>query len=1023
MPEEQAPPVVAVVVAYDPGRWFEECLEALGAQDYPNLDVLVVDAASHEELTARVAAVLPRAFILRRNESDGFSAAANEALLAVEGASHLLICHDDVAPAPDAVRCMVGQAYRSNAGIVGPKLVEWDAPDHLLEVGIGVDRFGVAVERVEPGELDQGQHDEVREVFAVPGGCILVRADLFRALGGFDPDIELFGEDVDLCWRAQVAGARVVVAPAARVRHAQTARSGSRTVGDVALLRRRHELRAVLKDYGWPRRLLVGLDLAAGSMAESFVAYLRGDRDRAKRVRDAWWWNWRHRRSRRTASRALAKVRQQPDHVVARMLSRGDRRSALEARPAGAVGPVGTAGPAVGTLFGEEDEPRPARAGSSRSAQLPPPRLGWVVTGLIVVVVFGVRNLLAGHLPLVGQLMPFPAPSVLLREFFGGWQDAGWQSPGPAPPAFGLVGLAGAILLGSSAQAEKLLLLGPIVVGAVGMHRLLRPVGSSRARLAGTIAYLGLPLVWNGIAAGDLQALVTFAGMPFVMSRVCRATRLAPFASPQDASGWRAIVADVVPFGLLLSLMAALSPPSVVAVAALSLGIVLGSVAAGHASAVWRALGVTAGALVVAFLCCFPWSLTFVQAGARWSILAGAVSSRGITGGVSGLLRLAAGPIGGGWLGWGIPLGASFALFVARDARLDWATRWWVAAVVAVAVAYAGAQGWLGAGGGATLVLLAPAACCLAGAVGLGVAAFELDLARSRFGWRQNLSVGAALCLVAGLFPVLVSSVDGRSSLPSVGYDQILAWTAPEHAAQGYDVLWLGDPASVPPPSWQVRRGLAFAVSADGLPDGRRLWPSADPGVGSAVEAALTQAEAGLTVRLGAELAEAGIRYVVIPDGLAPTLPGVQSPPSVAPPVSLVQALQAQGDLRQLPTEGGVVAFEDTAWPVAGSPTDNSVVAPAGANLGTPAWLRELGVAAGMLVVALAVAEGVLRRRRRRRLAEMDAAAGRDGVVATGARPHDAREPSPGPNAAKDPSDGSEPASDAVSEAASSALP
>ena len=91
-----------------------------------------------------------------------------------------------------------------------------------------------------------------REVFAVPGGCTLVRADLFRALGGFDPEMPLFGEDVDLCWRAQVAGARVVVAPAARVRHLQLAKSGTRPVGDAALLRRRHELRSVLKNYDPP---------------------------------------------------------------------------------------------------------------------------------------------------------------------------------------------------------------------------------------------------------------------------------------------------------------------------------------------------------------------------------------------------------------------------------------------------------------------------------------------------------------------------------------------------------------------------------------------------------------------------------------------------------------------------------------------------------------------------------------------------------------------------------------------------
>ena len=993
MPEEQAPPVVAVVVACDPGPWFEECLEALAVQDYPNLDVLVVDAASHEELTARVAAVLPRAFIIRQSESRGFSVAANEALVAVEGASHLLICHDDVAPARDAVRCLVGEAYRSNAGIVGPKLVEWEAPDHLVEVGIGVDRFGVAVERVERGELDQAQHDEGREVFAVPGGCMLVRADLFRALGGFDPDIELFGEDVDLCWRAQVAGARVVVAPSARVRHLEGARSGSRTVGDVAMWRRRHELRAVLKNYDRPRRLFVVLDLAAGSIAEVSIALFRGERARAKRVGDAWWWNWRHRRTLKRARKALARVRQRPDRIVAGMLNRGDRRSALEAGPVNPSDPVSLVGSAATTLerrSGVDEALETARIASSRDRTVTPPSTGWAVVALIVVVLFGVRNLLAGHLPLVGQLLPFPPAPTLLREFFGGWQDAGWQTTGPASPGFGLVGLAGAVLLGSTAQVEKLLVLGPVLVGAIGMHRLLRPLGSSRARLAGMIGYLGIPLVWNGIAAGDLQALVTFAGMPFVMSRLCRASRLEPFSSPQDPGGRHALVAEVVPFGLLLAFMAALAPPSLVAVVALSLAIVLGAAVAGQLSAVGRSLVVTLGALGVAFLCCLPWSLTFFQAGARWSVLSGAVGSRAAAGGVLRLLRFDVGPVGAGWLVWGIPLGAGFVLFVARDVRLDWATRWWVAAVATVAVAYAGAVGWLGAGGGATLVLLAPAACCLSGAVGLGVAAFEVDLARSRFGWRQNLSAGAALCLVVGLLPTLVSSVDGRSSLPSVGYGSLLSWSPPAAAAKGYDVLWLGDPASVPPPAWQIRPGLAFAVSTGLLPDGRRLWPSADPGVGAAVETDLTRAEAGLTVRLGAELARAGILYVIVPGGVAPDLPGVQVPPADPPPPSLVQALQAQGDLRQLPTEGGVIAFQDAAWTAADSPAANSVVGLVTVGHETPAWLREIGVGTGLLVVVLAIAEGVARRRRRRRLGRAVTAPPGDGEPASEPTPEPA---------------------------------
>jgi len=988
MPEEQAPPVVAVVVACDPDRWFEECLQALDAQDYPNLDVLVVDAASREPLTGRVAAVLPRAFICRQSENRGFSAAANEALAAVEGASHLLLCHDDVAPASDAVRHMVEEAFRSNAGIVGPKLVEWDAPDRLLQVGLSVDRFAAAFDRVEAGELDQAQHDEVREVFAVPGGCTLVRADLFRALGGFDADMDLFGEDVDLCWRAHVAGARVVIAPSARVRHLAAAQSGLRQVGDVAALRRRHALRAVLKNYDWPRRVFARTQLAAASVVEILVAFFQGDHARSQRVTGAWRWNRRHRSSLKAARRALRVARQQPDRDVARLFVHGGRRPVASVRvePASGEGTgveASTGSPAqletaeaTVALFDSVgratetplamDETELGRALLRRSTPVAPVSAGWAVAGLVVVVGFGVRNLLLGHLPLVGQLLPFPPAPRMLSEFFSGWQDAGWHATGPAPTGFGMIGLAGAVLFGSTAQALKLLLLVPLLVGALGVHRLLRPLGSGRARLAGTIAYLGLPLLWNDISAGDLQALVTFAGIPFVLGRLCRATRLQPFASVQDAQGWRGVVSDVVPFGLLLAVMVSLAPPSVLAVAALSLGIALGSVAAGHVGAALRAAGVAVGATAVAFLCCFPWSLTFVQRGARWSVLGGAVSSRSGSSGILRLFRFDVGPVGAGWLGWGLVLGAGFVLLVAREVRLDWATRWWVAAITSVVVAYAGAVGWLGAGGGATRVLLAPAACCLAGAVGLGVAAFEVDLVKSRFGWRQNLSASAALCLIVGLFPTLVSMVDGRSSLPSVGYGQLLGWTSVGSGARGYDVLWLGDPASLPPPSWQVRPGLAFAVSVDGLPDGERLWPSANPGVGSQVEDALIAAEAGLTVRLGAALARAGVRYVIVPEAVAPVLPGVQVPVSVPPPPGLVETLQVQSDLRQLPTEGAVMAFENTAWPVPGSPGQNPILAGAGASGQTPGWLRSLGLAGGLLVVVLGLAEGVLRRRRRR---------------------------------------------------------
>ncbi len=110
--------------------------------------------------------------------------------------------------APDAIRVLVEEAYRSNAAIVGPKLVSSEDPEVLLEVGRSIDRLGGSHTGIEPGELDQEQHDAVRDVFYVSSAALLVRAALFAELGGFDPETSPGSEDLDLCGRARLAGAR-----------------------------------------------------------------------------------------------------------------------------------------------------------------------------------------------------------------------------------------------------------------------------------------------------------------------------------------------------------------------------------------------------------------------------------------------------------------------------------------------------------------------------------------------------------------------------------------------------------------------------------------------------------------------------------------------------------------------------------------------------------------------------------------------------------------------------------------------
>ena len=132
---------------------------------------------------------------------------------------------------------------------MGPKLVRWDDPRRLLQVGEAVDKTGATMSMVDRDELDQGQHDGLREVFSVPGAFTLVRSDLFLHVGGFDEVVAFDGENLSLCWRARIAGARVVVTTDVRVRH----REGLRERCPPALRRRlaaRNRLRVMLTCYG-----------------------------------------------------------------------------------------------------------------------------------------------------------------------------------------------------------------------------------------------------------------------------------------------------------------------------------------------------------------------------------------------------------------------------------------------------------------------------------------------------------------------------------------------------------------------------------------------------------------------------------------------------------------------------------------------------------------------------------------------------------------------------------------------------
>ena len=163
----------------------------------------------------------------------------------------LLFIHDDAALDKDSVERMMERLLSDDiTAVVGPKIVAWDDPQRLEEVGMAADRFGYPYKGLEDDEIDLGQHDTPGEVFYVTSTCMLVRHDVFKQLRGWDSKMRAFAEDLDLCWRARLMGLVVRMEPRARAKHAIAMATGQRPspFKPARYFIRRNRLRTVTKN-------------------------------------------------------------------------------------------------------------------------------------------------------------------------------------------------------------------------------------------------------------------------------------------------------------------------------------------------------------------------------------------------------------------------------------------------------------------------------------------------------------------------------------------------------------------------------------------------------------------------------------------------------------------------------------------------------------------------------------------------------------------------------------------------------
>ncbi|MEZ5259732.1 MAG: glycosyltransferase, partial [Ilumatobacteraceae bacterium] len=710
---------------HQPDEQFETTLVSLRDQDYPNLRHLFLVTDGDEATKARILAVLPDALVRLLKDNPGFPAAANRVLKLIEGQGFFCFCHDDVVLDPDAMSRLVEELYRSNAGIVGPKLVDWDDPRVVVSVGHQVDRFGELHSEVEPGELDQEQHDAVRDVFKVGSACLLIRADLFRSLGGFADGSEFHGDALDLCWRAHLTGARVIVVPAARVRH----RAGLAVRrGDLSHRRMEAVARArtVATLTGRWRTPVVLLQFVIVGVVELIVGILTGrPREGAAslyglaRLIPA--------RVARPAAGGSAPLRVVPDTEIAMQLG-GERPASYFFRQLRAQRRRVEA--VVKRSHGDR---LPAFVGLWS-----PPSSG--------------RQLIA-HGPRARRpVRPLPAPGGAWQQFVSHGETH--RSSGSALRAHRW--RSSPSRLGARRTDGALAMLGVLAPSASGAWRALAFVPSRRARLGGALV-CGGPLPYTAIATGRWGVLAAYGGLPWIFRWIRRAGGLVVL----DGSGWgddeiadavavvspRELARSVAGIALVTALVGSFAPAFLLVVPLVAVVVLLGTALAGGSRTVLTATLVAIVGTAGSALLLGPFAGRFLDRG-EWDWLVGPTFLEGRSIGWQRLLSLSVGPRPLGILAIGLYVPVLAGPLVARGWRLTWAARAAALVIAFLVLVLLDDRAALPIRLPEPGLLLVPVALGLAISAACALAGFERDIRAARFGWRQPLGLLMSVALV-----------------------------------------------------------------------------------------------------------------------------------------------------------------------------------------------------------------------------------------------------------------------------------
>jgi GT2 family glycosyltransferase len=293
------------------------CLDALRAQTYPDLEVVLVDNGSTDGSQALVTKQYPEVRWLALHRNLGLTGGNNAGFRAAQG-DILISLNNDTEAHPRFVEALTNALVEHpEAGMAAAKMLLFDRRDHIHSAGDGYGVDGIPFNRG-VWQRDEGQFDEPGWVFGGCGGAVAYRRAMLDDVGLFDESFFMYCEDVDLNWRAQLAGWRCWYTPDSVIYHKLSATGG----GSIAsYYTGRNTLWVITKNYPaallrkhWARVLR-----AQGAITRDAMRAWRGEAARARlRGQLAGLLGWPRMLNQR---RAIQSTRRVPDEYIESLLT------------------------------------------------------------------------------------------------------------------------------------------------------------------------------------------------------------------------------------------------------------------------------------------------------------------------------------------------------------------------------------------------------------------------------------------------------------------------------------------------------------------------------------------------------------------------------------------------------------------------------------------------------------------------------------------------------------------------------